>query len=139
MPKKPNTKVQKEEPLPLDPESLRLEVARKLYRKALSVYESLLLSQDPKIRKEVARDVLEISGAKAPKGSQGYGNVQIALFPPEYVAKVAQGLSKFQRAEIIDVEGHQIENPETQSKEPLPLPQLPGGTGSTSDQPGGPD
>jgi len=96
-----------EEPMDLNPEHLRLEVARKLYRKALSVYESLLLSQDPKIRKDVARDILEIAGAKAPKGQAPSGNVNIALFPPEYIAKVSSGLAKFQRAEIIDIEGYE--------------------------------
>jgi len=100
-----------------EPELMRLQVAKKLFKKAIATYELLLMSQDPKIRKEVAKDILEVVGAKAPKGQQQGGNIQIALFPPEYVAKVAQGLSKFQQAEVIDVEGVQVY--ETSLSKPL--------------------
>ena len=89
--------------LPATPEAVRLEVARRLYRKAISTYEMLLQSKDPKILKDVAKDILEITAGKQRDASgTGGTNLNIALFPPEYIAKVANSMKNFQNASIVD-------------------------------------
>lgn len=115
----------------VSPEQVRLEVARRLYRRAISTYEALLQSKDPKILKDVAKDILEIAGGKEKDHKTGGSNVNIALFPPEYIAKVASSMKKLSIADITDVEFKEITDDRKRGKNRkagagvLPPKQLP--------------
>lgn len=98
------------------PDQVRLEVARRLYKRAISTYEALLQSKDPKILKDVAKDILEIAGGKEKDHRSGGGNVNIALFPPEYIAKVASSMKKLSIADVQDVEFKEIKDDRKGSK-----------------------
>ncbi len=87
----------------LTPETVRQKVGDRLLQIALGAYESLLTDDDSKIRRETAKDVFEILGTKTQKREGGGGNVNIALFPPEYMAKVASGLKKITSAEVVQI------------------------------------
>ena len=114
--------------VPASPESVRLEVAKRLYRKAISTYEMLLQSKDPKILKDVAKDILEITAGKQRDASgTGGTNLNIALFPPEYIAKVASSMKNFQNASIVDSDFKEMRNVTekraSQRKARIQLPQ----------------
>ncbi len=87
----------------LTPEMVRQKVGNRLLKIALGAYEFLLTDDDSKIRRETAKDVFEILGTKTQKRDGGGGNVNIALFPPEYMAKVAKGLQQITKAEVVQI------------------------------------
>ena len=87
----------------VSPEQVREKVGERLLKLSIETYESLLLDPDPKIRRETAKDVFEILGTKSKGRESGGHTTNIALFPPEYMAKVASGLKKITSAEVVQI------------------------------------